>query len=64
VAASAVLGLAVAAALATASGQPWHLPGPAYPVAILAGLAMAVTVTAVTLPLVDATTREQTIRFE
>jgi hypothetical protein len=63
VAASAVLGLLMAAGIGVASGQPWHAPGPGYPLSTVAALLAAIGVTALTLPLIDLTTRPQDVRF-
>jgi ABC-type antimicrobial peptide transport system permease subunit len=63
VAASAVLGLVAAAAISNASGQPWQPPGIGYPLATLAALMAAGAVTALTLPLIDLTTRPHDVRF-
>jgi hypothetical protein len=58
------LGIAVSAGVARSSDQPWHPPGAGYLLAMLAAVAAAGLVTCLTLPLLAATTRPQTVRFD
>ena len=60
---SALLGLATAAAISRAGGQPWQPPGLGYPLTTAGALLATIAVTAVTLPLIDITTRPQQVHF-
>lgn len=63
--ASAVLGLATSAVIVgVGGGIVWELPSIGYWVGLGAGLALALGVAAVTLPLLGRTTAPSTVRFE
>jgi hypothetical protein len=60
----ATLGLVAAVTVSVSAGQPWHPPHPDYFLITFGGPAAALAVTCVTLPLIDATTRPHTVRFD
>jgi hypothetical protein len=57
-------GLATSAAVNSAMGQRWAGPGPDFALTVVAGLVLALLVSAAALPLVRATTEHDAVRFE
>lgn len=62
--AGAATGLAAGAAIARAGDQVWTPPGRDYLLTLLVELLIALTVTALPLPLVNRLTRYETVRFD
>ncbi len=60
----ALLGLAARAAVNRATGQPWHPPGPGFPLTVAGGLLAALAVASLSLPLIDTMTRHESVRFD
>lgn len=58
-----MFGVAVSAVVSRSAGQPGHPPSPAYLLATVLGLIVAMAVTGLTLPLITTLTRAQTVRF-
>lgn len=58
------LGLATSAAVASADSQRWNLPGPGSSVSVVAGLLLTRGVSATALPLLEASTEPNSVRFE
>jgi hypothetical protein len=58
------LGLLTSYALGTSGGQAWTPPGWDFVGSLTVGLLAALAVTTVTLPLIDATTRFNSVRYE
>jgi ABC-type antimicrobial peptide transport system permease subunit len=58
------IGLAGSYALSISGSQPWSPPGAGFALALAVGLAAALAVTCVALPLINAVTRHHTVRYE
>jgi len=61
---SAAAGLVVSAALTAAANQHWTAPGLGYAGTLAGELSAAIAITALCLPLIDRTTRHNTVRFD
>jgi hypothetical protein len=60
----ALIGLAASVAVTSSTGERWVAPGLDYAAAVLIGLLATVAVSSLTLPLIGAMTRHDSVRFD